>query len=60
MTSEFGMRSGLTDRLKEWADRLGRDKSLPWVGLGLIADLEAAAAVLNGEPIPKKLVEFDL
>lgn len=48
--SEYGNRDGLADRLSLWADRLGRDKTLPWIGLGIVADLITAAAVLNGEP----------
>jgi hypothetical protein len=37
----------LAQRLAKWVDRLGSDKSLPWVGLGLIRDLEEALRLLN-------------
>jgi len=62
--NRFGDREGLTERLEEWAKRLGQDKSLPWAGLGLIRDLETTVAVLRGEP-PKpdprqQRMEFDL
>lgn len=64
--SKYGQIEGLPDRLEAAATRLGRDKALPWVGMGLIADLEAAAAALRGKPlsvpdkIAKKIMEFDL
>lgn len=62
--NRFGDREGLTERLEEWAKRLGQDKSLPWAGLGLIRDLETAVSVMRGEP-PKpdprqQRMEFDL
>jgi len=61
----FGERDGLTERLEEWARRLGQDKSLPWAGLGLIKDLNTAVSVLRGEEPPKPdprqtALEFDL
>jgi hypothetical protein len=54
--------AGLSDRLRDFVDRLGRDKTLPWVGLGLIADLKAAADEIDGKPeiVPAKTVEYDL
>jgi hypothetical protein len=42
----------LADRLENHAEQLARNKSLPWLGLGLHTDLRAAAAVLRGEPVP--------
>lgn len=57
---KYGKPEGLTERLENWADRLGSDKSLPWAGLGLIDDLRAAAQRISGKPEPKKAVEYDL
>ena len=45
--SPFGKAEGLSKRLKEWSERLGKDGSLPWVGLGLIADLSLASEMLE-------------
>jgi hypothetical protein len=42
----------LANRLEEHAESLARNKSLPWLGLGLHNDLRAAAAVLRGQPMP--------
>lgn len=50
--SPFGKEEGLSARLEKWANDLGKNRSYPWVGLGLIEDLRAAAAVLDGRPIP--------
>lgn len=50
--SPFGKEEGLSKRLDKWATDLGRQQTYPWVGLGLIADLRAAAAVIDGRPIP--------
>ena len=61
--SQYGQPEGLRDRLGEWANRLGNDKSLPWAGLGLIADLEAAVRHMDGAtlfgPAPE-IREYDL
>jgi hypothetical protein len=46
----FGKREGLEKRLAMWANQLGRDKSYPWVGLGLIDDLKCASRELGGDP----------
>lgn len=56
--SPYGKPDGITDRLKKWADDLGKDRTFPWAGLGLIADLQTAAALLEGRPAPT--MEFDL
>jgi len=56
--SRFGKREGLKERLAEWAERLSHDKTLPWVGLGLIADLELASEIMP-EHLPEPM-EFDL
>jgi hypothetical protein len=61
--SKFGKAEGLADRLDEWAARVSHDKSLPWIGLGIIADIRAAAALLRGELVPSDDVlelEYDL
>jgi len=59
----------LGKRLAYWAHQLRCNKSYPWVGTGLIADLEAAAqaqgAQLMTAPVakpeePAKVVEYDL
>lgn len=47
---KYGAREGLADRLDDWIHRLGTDRSLPWPGLGLIADLRTARNVLAGVP----------
>lgn len=61
---DFGSPDGLTDRLLNWIERLSMDKSLPWVGLGLIDDLQAAADELSpgtAAPDPRQpTLEFDL
>lgn len=66
---KFGQKDGLSARLDEHAERLAKDKSTPWLGLGLYDDLRAAAAVLDGRPVPaqrggapaeKPKLEFDL
>lgn len=62
----YGRPEGLADRLAEHAEKLAKDKSTPWLGLGLYDDLRAAAAVLKGQPVPhphcepKPKMEFDL
>lgn len=59
--SPHGKSEGLADRLKKWASALGQDRTYPWTGLGLIADLEAAAAQIEGQPAPQTAtLEFDL
>ena len=45
--SPHGHLSGLRDRLKRTLARLGTDRSLPWVGLGLVKDLEVILQLLN-------------
>jgi len=50
--SPFGKAEGLSQRLDKWVTDLSRNHSYPWVGLGLIADLRAAAAVIDGRPVP--------
>lgn len=45
----YGKIAGLRERIDEWMHDLSHDKSLPWVGLGLIDDLEAMARFMDGE-----------
>lgn len=59
MSRPYGNPEGLSDRLREWSERLGKDRQFPWVGLGLFKDLEAAANILEGKPTAPKM-EFDL
>lgn len=64
--SPYGEPEGLRDRLAEWAQRLGQDKALPWAGLGLIADLEAAVREFDAvggralDPSAPQPQEYDL
>lgn len=44
---QFGTVVGLQQRLVDHIRRLGTDRTLPWVGLGLINDLEIAVQLLN-------------
>lgn len=37
----------LLDRLERWQVRLGTDRNLPWIGLGLIGDLQMATQLLG-------------
>lgn len=54
----YGKPEGLADRLLDHIEKLGRDKTLPWVGLGLIDDLQAASDALRagaaGKGFPAK------
>lgn len=45
--SPYGTPEGLERRLAVWANQLGRDRRYPWVGSGLIADLQLAAKTLG-------------
>lgn len=57
--SPHGKPEGLADRLEAAADALGRNKILPWLGLGLHTDLLAAAVALRAAGNPPA-VEYDL
>lgn len=67
---DYGKPEGVADRLDEHAERLAKDKSTPWLGMGLYDDLRAAASVIRGKPqtfdygrerqIEKPKLEFDL
>lgn len=50
----------LGKRLAYWANQLGTDKRYPWIGMGIIDDLEAAAKQLGAEPIAELVEEYDL
>lgn len=45
--SPYGQIPGLPGRLADWLHRLRTDRTLPWVGLGLIHDLEALMQLLD-------------
>lgn len=45
--SPYGQPSGLSGRLTAWVDRMGKDRSLPWAGLGVLEDMTLAAKFLN-------------
>jgi len=49
--SPYGKPEGLRDRLAEWVKRLSEDPALPWIGLGLIADLNEAVRQLGSSEI---------
>lgn len=53
----YGKISGLRERLDEWMHSLSHDHALPWVGLGLIDDLEAMARYMDGERTDPVVVE---
>lgn len=46
----FGKSENIEKRLAMWVNGLSTDKSLPWVGLGLIDDLKCACRMLGGNP----------
>lgn len=46
----FGKEEGLGKRLAMWANSLGRNKMYPWLGLGIVDDLKAAARKLGTDP----------
>lgn len=46
----FGKPENIEKRLAMWVAQLSMDKSLPWVGLGLIDDLKCACRMLGGDP----------
>lgn len=45
----FGKPEDIEKRLVAWRRQLGMDKSLPWVGLGLLDDLVCAAKMLGAD-----------
>lgn len=64
----FGIPDGIEKRLLMWRRQLATDKTFPWIGTGLVADLECAAKMLgadvseftNPAPAAKPSVEYDL
>lgn len=57
----FGMEEGLGKRLAYWSNQLRCNRAYPWVGTGLIADLECAATLLGAELLNKvPEPEYDL
>lgn len=47
--SPYGKIEGLTGRLGDWIGRLKFDKTLPWAGLGILADLEVIMRLFSLE-----------
>lgn len=45
--SPYGQLRGLRERLAAWRTRMCTDRSMPWLGTGIIADLEAVMRLLN-------------
>ena len=45
--SPYGRAAGLAARLSEWITRVGQDRTLPWVGLGLVGDMRMAVKFLS-------------
>ena len=52
-----GKAAGLSERLLRFADTLSKNKSYPWLGTGIIDDLRAAAAVIDGRAVPPTMLE---
>lgn len=51
------------ERLEGWSKRLREDKSLPWVGMGLIKDIDSAMELLRDKHIGQTIaasMDFDL
>jgi hypothetical protein len=46
---KYGKIEGLTGRIGDWLHRVKYDKSTPWAGLGLCADLEVILRLLSLE-----------
>lgn len=57
--SPHGKAAGLSKRLLKFAETLASDKRYPWLGLGLIDDLRAAAAIVEGKEPPPTLDEIE-
>lgn len=55
--SPHGKPEGLRKRLEYWAERMSTDPSLPWAGLGIIADIRAAIEFVPDTP---QIKDFDL
>ena len=62
--SPYGQQDGLGKRLAYWANQLSHDRRYPWIGLGIIDDLNCAAKLLGSDPAAlypdKALAEYDL
>lgn len=55
MNRDYGKIAKLPERLANWVERCKRDKSLPWVGSGMVADMEAVVRLLSLEEFGKWL-----
>lgn len=53
--SPYGRPRGLAKRLADMAARMGTDRALPWLGLGIVEDLIMAASILNRREWLEKL-----
>lgn len=49
----FGKPEGIEKRLAMWVTRFSTDKSIPWVGMGVVDDLKCACRMLGGDPDKK-------
>lgn len=47
MVARYGQPEGLRARLANFAQRLRTDRNFPWLGTGIIADLEVTMQILN-------------
>lgn len=54
-----GRSPGISNRLRAFANGLCTDRKYPWMGTGLVDDLRAAAALIDGVPLPKTLDEVE-
>lgn len=54
---EFGKPEGLARRLAMWANSLGKNKSYPWLGLGIVDDLKCAARLLGNNEDPNEFYD---
>lgn len=45
----YGQINGLPERVAAWVGRMKYDKTLPWVGSGLVSDMEAVVRLLSLE-----------
>lgn len=49
----FGKPEGIEKRLAMWVTRFSTDRSIPWVGMGVVDDLKCACRMLGGDPDKK-------
>lgn len=60
----YGKPEGLRERLEDWVERMSKDKSLPWAGLGIIDDLKLTITLLPTDlpdaPAKPAIQDYDL